>query len=236
MTIESTTTNIIDDYEEEWEEESEEEEENYLRNLNQNKKRKKKYPNIIYINRRLSDENNNSNYRNDLNGSNISYTYEDFLTQPLSKSINYEFRQANTINNFDGFSDFYSDSFSDDFTDIDRLNNNSYSNLTECSMKSIENDDLKMEGGMVNTTIYSIIDDEGFLKSVIEKSTSLIKAPEEQNNDQLDEETEATYNQVYNDDNQISSEQVDEDQTDSSPKNNVSFGIRYIIYNSKNRR
>jgi hypothetical protein len=42
---ESTTTNIIDDYEEEWEEEYEEEEENYLRNLNQNKKRK----NISFI-------------------------------------------------------------------------------------------------------------------------------------------------------------------------------------------
>ena len=131
-----------------------EQNENYLRNLNVDKE-KEKYNNIIYIKRRLPD----NNYNNSLNNSEISYGIEDFLTQPLSKSIRYEFREANIINDnsYDINTDFYSDDFKDTDinTDMNELNiNKNYSNLTEYSIKSIENDELKIEGGLVNTTIY----------------------------------------------------------------------------------
>ena len=90
-----------------------------------------------------------------------------------------------------------------------------------------------MEGGLVNTTIYSIIDDEGFLQSVIEKSSSMMKSQEMQNEDNdIDEETEALYSQVYNKDNQLSLEQVMENQTESSKNNNISFALSYIYINS----
>ena len=234
---ESTMTDFIDNY---GEEEGEEEEgENNLRNLNMDKTKKNKYPKIIYLNRRLSDDDNNhnSNYGNNSNMSRISYDYVDFLTQPISKPINYEFREANIINDSPYYSstDFLTDDFPDDFTDINRLNNNNtYSNITECSIKSIENDDIKMEGGLTNTTIYSIIDAEGFLQSVIEKSVTVMKSPEEQNEGENDEETEALYNQVFNNDNQISFEQFMENISESSQNNNISFGISYIYANSSN--
>ena len=202
-----------------------------MRNLNLDKK--KKYPDILYINRRLFDNNNNISNYNNSNGSKITYSQEHYLTKPLSKSINYEFRQANTIDNFNSFSDFFTDGFSDDYSNINRLNdNNSYSNLTEYTMKSIENDELKMEGSLANTTIYSIIDDEGFLQYVIEKSTSMMKSPEADGEDKYDEETEDLYNQVYNNNNQIPLEQALKNQNDDSLKNNISFGITYIYSNS----
>ena len=216
--------------------EEEEQNENYLRNLNIDKQ-KEKYNNIIYIKRRLSD----NNYNNSLNNSEISYGIEDFLTQPLSKSIHYEFREANIINNtsYDINTDFYNDDFkyTDIYTDMNELNiNKNYSNLTEYSIKSIENEELKIEGGLVNTTIYSIIDDEGYLESVFEKSTLVMKSPEEddKDDDKLDEETEALYNQIYNNDNQITLEHVKENQSESVQKNNISFGLTYIYTNSSN--
>ena len=218
----------------------EEQNENYLRNLNIDKKGEK-YNNIIYIKRRHSD----NNYNNNSNNSEISYSFEDFLTQPLSKSIYYEFREANIINDtsYDINTDFISDDFketdiyTDIYTDMNKLNiNKNYSNLTEFSMKSIENDELKMEGGVVNTTIYSIIDEEGYLESVFEKSTLMMKSPEEDNkdDDKLDEETEALYNRIYNNDNQITLEHAKEKQSESLQKNNISFGLTYIYSNSSN--
>ena len=226
---ESDMEDFIEDYEEENEKEGKEE--NNLRNLNLDKK--KKYSNILYINRRLFDNNNNISNYNNSNGSKITYSQEHYLTKPLSKSINYEFRQANTIDNFNSFSDFFTDGFSDYYSNINRLNdNNSYSNLTEYTMKSIENDELKMEGSLANTTIYSIIDDEGFLQYVIEKSTSMMKSPEADGEDKYDEETEALYNQVYNNNNQIPLEQALKNQNDNSLKNNISFCITYIYSNS----
>ena len=56
-----------------------------------------------------------------------------------------------------------------------------------------------MEGGLVNTTIYSLIDENGFLKSVLEISTSLMKSPE-QSEEENDEDTDYLYSQIYTQD------------------------------------
>ena len=91
-----------------------------------------------------------------------------------------------------------------------------------------------MEGSLVNTTIYSIIDDLGYLQSVFEKSTSVMKPPDEESNNENDDDTEYTYSQIYNDNNQISLSQVKENEAKEVKKNNVSFGISYFSTNSTN--
>ena len=132
---ESDLTDFIDNNDDE---EEKEEEENNLRNLNMVKK-----PKNIYLKRRFSDGDNNnsiSNYSNsnNLNSSGVSYEYEDFLTKPISKTINYEFREVNVINDlsYESSSDFFTESFTEDYTDINILNNNNlYSNLTDVLLK-----------------------------------------------------------------------------------------------------
>ena len=232
------TNNYYEDTTSDYNFENEEEEEqiNRLRYLNQ-RKNKKKYYKIINSKRVLTEDNNNRN--NDFNNSNYtnnSYYIEDYLTPPLTKSINYDLREANIINN-SMYNKF--DIYNDNFTDENELNisDNSYSYLTECSIKGIETDELKLEGGLVNTTIYSIIDEQGFLQSVYEKSTSLMKGPETDNgDDEVDEDTDYLYSQIYNDDNQISLEHARQtDAVEGTQKNNnVSFGITSFYINSSN--
>ena len=232
---------------------NEEEQRNRLRGLNQNKKKKKKkknkYYDTVYSNRMLSDENiSNYNDNNNSNYSNFSYYCEEYLTPPLTKSINYELREANIINHSyydnyitDEFSDYYSDFFSDTYNNYSFENKifntsfNNYSNLTEHSIKGIETDELKLEGGLINTTIYSIIDDKGFLQSVYEKTTTLM-IPQENNSEEIDEDTDNLYAQVYNNDNQISLEQAkaNDIKEEEIQTNNISFGITSFYINSSN--
>ena len=201
-----------------------------LRNLNF--KKEKKNLNFKYYKKKLAnndDNNNNDDTSNQLNNNEISYTLEDYLSPPLTKSIEYELREANIINDSS-----YDNNISDILIDNNKLNNSNYSNLTECTIKSIETDDIKMEGGAINTTIYSIIDSDGFLQSVYEISTSLMKAPEE-SEEETDEETDNLYNQIYNNNNnQISFQQAKETDKEGLQKNNISFGIDFIFTNSSN--
>jgi len=216
---------------------NEERQNNRLRNLNNNNQRKNYHKSVYTVKRLLQD--NNSNIFNNTNNTEISYECEDYLTPPLTESINYDFRESNIINDIIFVNETYN-YYTDDYTS-DLINNkeldinyNSYSNLTESSVKSIETDEVKMEGSSVNTSIYSLIDEQGFLQSVFEKSTSLMKAPEEDNEEGNDEETDHLYSQIYNDDNQITFEQIKENSTEKAPKNNVSFGISYFYTNSSN--
>ena len=203
----------------------------YLRNLNTIQKfnyikRKVNSNNTIYN----SNNSNNSNYNN----SEISYICEDYVTQQLSKSIDFDLREVNIIN--DSINDNYTDTNNDN--DANKQNNSYFSNLTELSIRSVETDEIKIEGGLVNTTIYSIIDDKGFLESVNEICISLMKSPEEEEekgeeeNSELDEDMQLLYNQIYNNDNQISLEQALESDKEGIQKNNVSFGISKFYTNS----
>ena len=215
-----------------------------LRNLNSdfNKKNnsniKQKYYKNKYLKRVLSDsytintDNNSSNY------SEISVICEDFKTQPFSKSINYDLRQVNKNNENDYSTDYKSDfmesdiiSFSDNY--FKDNNDSNLVKLTQLSINSIESEDLKMEGGVANTTINYFLDEEGFLKSVYEKSISLMKSPED-NGGENDEETESLYNEVYNNDNLISKDDILDKNGEGQSKNNISFGISYLSANSSN--
>ena len=224
-----------------------EQDNNRLRNLNI-KNIKKNYLKNIYTLRKISD-NDNSDFSdisnitdyNNSNYSEISCEVEDYLNPPLTKSINYVLRQTNIINyNQSYINNYYADTESTSMYTTDLFNNevlntnfNNYSNLTEFSIKGIETDEVNMEGSSINTTIYSLIDNKGFLQSVIEKSTSLMKAPED-DEEENDEETDILYSQIYNSNNQVELSHVKENSTEKIPKNNISFGISYFYTNSSN--
>ena len=106
--------------------------------------------------------------------------------------------------------------------------NNNYSNITEWSIRSIETDEVSLEGSLVNTTIYSIIDELGYLQSVFEKSTSVMKPPDEENDNENDDDTEYTYSQIYNDNNQISLSQVKENEAQEIKK--IMFLLVLVIF------
>ena len=132
---------------------------------------------------------------------------ENYLKAPISKSINYDLREANKLK---------------------ESSNNS--NLTEFSVKSIECDEARMEGGMTNTTTFSIINKDGILESIVEKTISLMKMNnkeenEEEEEDENDDDTQMLMSEVYNEDNEIT---LDDIKNEKSVNNNFSFGINNI--------
>ena len=244
-------SDINDEQESEEEQEQEQERENNrLRNLNM-KKRNKIYHKTIYALRKISDDDfsnitditDMTNISN-INGSNISEIdceIEDYFTPPLTKAINYELRESNIINTSpSNINNYYTETddssvYSDDLIDNPEFNIsfNSFSNLTEFSIKGIETDEVNLEGSSINKTIYSLIDEQGFLQSVIEKSFSLMKTPEE-DEEENDEETDILYSQIYNSNNQVELSQVKENSNENEKNNNISFGINYFYTNSSN--
>ena len=168
--------------------------------------------------RKLSDENSNNNtikYSTETEDIEI----EEYLKDPLSKSINLECREVNQINKT-----------------IQAESNitNNYSNLTEFSTKTIENDKAKMEGATMNTTVYSFIDKQGFLESVIEESISIMKTLKE--SEEEDEETQNLNSEVYNEDNEINMEDIKNPNESEYYKNNSfsNINITYISLNMIN--
>jgi len=129
---------------------------------------------------------------------------ENYLKAPLSKSVNYDLREANKLNE-----------------------NSNNSNLTEFSAKSIECDEAKMEGGMTNTTIFSIINEDGILESIVEKTISMMQMnnKEENEEEEDDEDMQMLKSEVYNENNEIT---FDDIKDEKSTNNNVSFGINNI--------
>ena len=106
---------------------------------------------------------------------------ENYLKAPSSKSINFDLREASKLNE-----------------------SSNSSNLTEFSIKNIECDEARMEGGMTNTTTFSIINEDGILESIVEKSISLmnmnnkeVNKNEEDEEEDEDEDLQILYSEVY---------------------------------------
>ena len=146
---------------------------------------KKKYKKYTIPNRNLEETNdtdindtNNNTYNNDTdNNDDIEVDdiiIEDYLEEPTSESIDYDLREAQ-IN-------------------LDENTNQNFSNLTQFKMNSIESDELKMEDSVTNTTIYSIIDEEGILQSVQKKTFSSMYNPESENNEDYENNNEEESN------------------------------------------
>ena len=109
--------------------------------------------------------------------------------------------------------------------------------LTEFSIKSIENEEAKIEGGLTNNTINSIIDSEGNLESVIKESISVMNDIKSENDneeeDEIDEETQSLYQEIYNENNEINLDDIKNIDTNNF-NNNISFGISNLTEYDKN--
>ena len=114
----------------------------------------------------------------------------------------------------------------------DSNNDNNYSNLTQFSMRNVENDEVNMEGSEENTTIYTLINDEGILEYVEDISITKFISPKNDNYDQ--DFSDEKYKDIYNDDNQISYLDVTQNENNNfQSKNNISFNISNVtILNS----
>lgn len=91
---------------------------------------------------------------------------------------------------------------------------------------------------MTNTTIFSIINKDGILESIVEKTISLMKMnkkeeneEEEEEEDEYDDDTQMLMSEVYNEDNEIT---LDDIKNEKSVNNNFSFGINNITTISSN--
>jgi hypothetical protein len=138
---------------------------------------------------------NNLNGNNDYNYNETNYTgeieIEEYLTIPDSESEKYDLRQA------------------------DNLNKN-YSNLTQYSMNNVESDEVEMEGSVENTTVYTIINDEGILESVEQITMTKFESPNTDN-----------FEDMFNNDDYNNEEK--EGINDTQPKYNISFDIGSIF-------
>lgn len=159
------------------------------------KRKQKKYKildNIHAIKRNLE---NNINGTNEYSYNETNYTgeieIEEYLSIPDSESENYDLRQA------------------------DNLNEN-YTNLTQYSMNNVESDEVEMEGSVENTTIYTIINDEGILESVEQITMTKFVSPYTDN-----------FEDMFgsDDNNNEKKEGIDEAQS----KTNISFNIGSLI-------
>ena len=88
-----------------------------------------------------------------------------------------------------------------------------------------------MKDSFANTTIYSIIDDEGILQSIEKKSLSLMSSSEPENYEE-DEETKLLNKQVYDNNNQLSLEGMKptlNEQKLNQNNNNLNFNLNSIF-------
>ena len=92
---------------------------------------------------------------------------EGYSPIPLTDSLNYDLRETNK------------------HLENSEVNSSKiYSNLAEFSMKSVENDMVKMEGSIENTFIHTFVNNKGILKSVEEIMTTLFKSPNTNNSNE----------------------------------------------------
>ena len=194
-----------------------------VRRLNEKKvKGYKKYKINHNINKKVINKrklNNESFLLND-NYTETNYTgeleLEEYLSIPLTDSLNYDLREANKH-----------------LANSEEINSSKiYSNLTEFSMKMVENDMVKMEGSIENTTIHTFVNNEGILESVEEIMITLFKSPNT-NNSNEDIYTSVLYKSVYDNNNQISYNDIF-NESDSQSQNNINFNISSLSIESIN--
>ena len=171
---------------------------------------KKRELNIDNINK-----NDSSDSINDTNSSLIFYPdeieAEEYLTISKAESFKQDLRQIEKCpKNLN-----------------DSNNDNNYSNLTQFSMKNVENEEVNMEGSEENTTIYTLINDKGILEYVEEISITKFISPKNDNYDQ--DFSDEKYKDIYNDDNQLSYLDMTQNENNNFQyKNNITFNISNI--------
>jgi len=161
-----------------------------------------------YNKRRLEGDNyTNIDYNGDI-------YIEEYLEEPLSDSINIDLREAN-----------------ENSKKLDERKTQNYSNLTQYSIKNVESDEVKMEGSLTNTTIYSIIDKDGILESVEQKINSLMVSQDYDSPEEVEYRNHLN-NKIYDNNNQLSLDDIQSTKNeDELRNNNIKFNISsiYII-------
>ena len=184
---------------------------NNLRNLNENNK-KENFKKIRYKvalnnnksnkNRKLSNDSINEAMNND-----TDYMYiEEYLSEPLTPSSKLDLREINNI--------------------TDGYNDSGNQNLTRFSQQSVESDLVKLEGSSKKSSVYTTIDENGLIQSI-----QLIEEAEMTNEHNSDFDEQEINNQIYNEDNQIPLETMEEISLNDTPdiKFNISkLGIKTI--------
>ena len=137
---------------------------------------------------------------------------EEYFSTPLTNSTNLDFREANNFNN------------------------SKNSNLTELSIKTIENDNGRIEGSQINTTTHILLDKNGLLQSAEEIMTTSMTSLENNDEDEDDEETILLKKEIYNENNQISISDIYDDNNDKSEEeknNKFKFNITGIYLTNR---
>ena len=149
----------------------------------------------------------------EMNYTEINYTddilVEEYLLNPLSESININLREANEGKNNE---------------------DKNVSQLTQYSLTNIENEEVKMEGSLTNISIFSIIDEKGILESVEKKTISKMFTPDSIDIED-DEESKLVNNQIYDNNNLISSKDMEPSQNEKEFSNNntINFNLSSIF-------
>ena len=122
------------------------------------------------MNNRILEDSNNSKYYINYTG---NINIDEYIVEPESDSVDIDLREAN-----------------------ENKNNNelNYTNLTQYSIKTIQNDEVQMKGSISDSKIYSIVDKDGILESIEEKVILLMKTDNMEN----DQDNNQNYNNENN--------------------------------------
>ena len=139
------------------------------------------------------------------NSSSQEYQIEEYLTSSLiEENINYNLREKNNCSNC------------------------SNPNLTQFSTESIKSDAVDLENSIINKTIYTNINKDGILESVIEIEKSIMKTVQDENEEDL---RDIQFKEdTFNDDNQLSMDDVKDDY-----KYNITFGLDSLSFETINQ-
>ena len=177
---------------------------NNFRNLNEKTKlmnnKKLKYTVALndYKNRNARILSNNS-----LNESFQNKIYvEQYLSAPLTESVNYDLREINNL--------------------TDDVNSTKIQNLTRYSKETVENDFAKMEGSSKKSSVFTMINEKGLIESIIQIEET------EMNNetDNMDLEKDYMNKQIYNENNQISLENIKDNSSETQQE--IKFNISKV--------
>lgn len=138
-----------------------------------------------------------------------------------SESIFIDLREVNNFTNNNTF-----DSNNDTNT------SKNYINLTHYSNQPLESDEISFKDSELNTIIYSNIDEKGILYFIEEIQTTVLNQPDKEKNEEEEKRREDELRkEVYNSNNQISMEDID---NDININNNLTFNISKFTMESIN--
>ena len=109
--------------------------------------------------------------------------------------------------------------------------NETYSNITEYDVDNVESLQVKLEGSQIKKYKSSFIDENGMLVSIIEYENITIYQPDNESISDLTEEENNLKNEIYNENNQIQSDDLSNEDFNGK---NISFNLSSIKFKNSN--